>query len=284
MPARLRWGAGALVAAIVTVVVGARSVVHAGAQATTCTQGAGLSPAQIQIDAPGPNETVSGTVAVRGTARVTLVGQLSRVEVSLGSVSKAQTFEPGSVLNFNVSLDSSSLPTGSTNLTVTTCGLLAWAEKSVGVNVAAAPAVTTTLRATTTTVAGPGPTVVATSTPGTSVVALPVQAGGSTSTRVSTTVTTAPPTTETPAAAATTTTVATRPAGRDTPLVLTETPPKSSSGPPVWVGAVVGISGGLGLLFSARPWRRRTGLADADAAAADSAAAELADEDLVSTK
>jgi hypothetical protein len=46
--------------------------------------------------------------------------------------------------------------------------------------------------------------------------------------------------------------------GPDAPLVLTETPAKHSSGPPLWVGAVVGISGGLGLLFSAASWRRRS--------------------------
>src|SRR5205085_5122503 len=133
-------------------------------------------------------------------------------------------------------------------------------EKSFNVTVAAAP-VTTSPRATTTTAGpGPGPTTAGpTSTTATTVAGAPVVAGATTSTKVATTTTTAVETTEAPPAPVTTTATTVRPAGRDTPLVLTETPPKRSSGPPVWVGAVVGISGGLGLLFSARPWRRRGG-------------------------
>lgn len=263
----------------VAVVVGVGSALPAGAQAAQCMQGTGLSASSIQIDSPAVNETVSGTVVVRGSARVSLVGQLGRVEVTLGSVSKAQTFEPGSTLNFNVSLDASSLSTGSTSLKVVACGLLAYGERTINVNVAAPVVPTTVPPATTTTVGGPGTTVVgATSTSVTTASGLPGQAGATTSTRAPTTVTTTPATTVAPAPAATTTTA--RP-GRDTPLVLTETPPKRSSGPPVWVGAVVGISGGLGLLFSARPWRRRTGL-PGDRGTGD--LTETAEQDLISTR
>lgn len=43
----------------------------------------------------------------------------------------------------------------------------------------------------------------------------------------------------------------------DAPLILTEAPDDESPRKPLWVGAVVGISGGLGLLFSAASSRRR---------------------------
>lgn len=264
---------------VFTVVGGAAHADLAGAQSASCKAGSGLSPAVVTIDKPGANETVSGTITVSGTARVSLVGQLTRVEVALGSARAAQNFpDPGSVLNYEIRLDASSVPPGSATLSVTTCGLLAWGEKSVTVNVAAAEP-TTTARATTTTVGGgPGTTVVgATSTSVTTVAGAPAPVGATTSTKVSTTTTTAVPTTEAVVAATVATTPPTtaRPPGRDTPLVLTETPSKRSSGPPVWVGAVVGISGGLGLLFSARPWHRRTdGPPDA---------ADPVEQDLVST-
>ena len=269
-----RVSASVLIAALVTAVGLAVGAGAAGAQATDCSQGTGFSPAQVQIDSPTTNQTVSGTVTVKGTARISLVGQLTRVEVSLGNVTKAQTFEPGSVLNYEIKVDASSLPGGATNLTVSACGLLAWGEKSITVNVAAAPPTT---RATTTTAGSAGPPVLgATSTSVNTPAGGPVPAGATTSTRVSTSTTTPTSTTEAtvPPTVAATTTVA-RPTGRDTPLVLTETPPKGSSGPPVWVGAVVGISGGLGLLFSARPWRRRRGVPDAADAPLEEDAGEL---------
>jgi hypothetical protein len=55
-------------------------------------------------------------------------------------------------------------------------------------------------------------------------------------------------------------TQATRPTtATGAPVVLTESPPPHSPRPPLWVGAAVGISGGLGLAFSAVSWRRRSG-------------------------
>ncbi len=260
MPVWRGLGVGALVAAAVT--LGGGTLVGGGvaqAQATTCAGAAGLSAAQVTIDAPGQNETVSGTVTVRGSARAGLLGLLNRVEVTLGEVTRVQTFEPGTTLTYSVSVDASSLPAGNTPLKVAACGSLARGERSIAVNVAAPATTTTTARSTTTTGGGAGPgTTVAGAGAGAGVTTTSVATTTSTSTRVSTTEAAAP-TTEAPPPATTTTAAPRRSAGRGTPLVLTETPPQSSSGPPVWVGAVVGVSGGLGLLVAARPWRRRGG-------------------------
>ena len=255
-------GAGALVLLAAVLGIGT-GVGAAGAQTAGCPSGGGLSAAQITIEAPSPNQSVSGTVTVRGVARLTLVGSITRVEVSLGGVSAVQPFDATSEARFNLSLDASALPPGPTSLEVAACGPLAFGERSITVNVTAPATTSSTARVTTTTVAGPSTTSVGVTTTSVTTQAGggPVAAGATTSTRVTTTSTSTPPTTEAPAPVAPTTTAGTTPrSGRDTPLVLTETPPRSSSGPPVWVGAVVGISGGLGLLFSARPWRRRSGV------------------------
>lgn len=259
MPVFRRFWVGLAVAAIATLSGGQ----VAGAQAACSTSG-GLGSAQVTIDSPAPNESVSGTINVRGSAHASglnILGSLNRVEVTLGTVTKSQTFDPGTTLNFTVPVDTSTLAGGTTSLRVVACGTGVSGERSINVNVAAPGATTTAPRATTTTSAAGGgtpPTTVAGAT-STSVAAgaAGAQAAATTSTKVSTTTTTAAPTTtEVATTVAPPTTLA---SGRQAPLVLTETPTKSKSGAPVWVGAVVGISGGLGLLFSARPWRRRGG-------------------------
>ena len=223
----------------------------------------------VTVDAPAANAVVSGTFAVRGTANAGLpLGEVSRVEVTLGGTTFSETYDPANTVAFSVDVDSTNMAPGQKTMTVVACGttlagLLSRGATQVPVKVEAAPIVTSTsLPRSTTTVTAPSSSV-----PGGGSVTTVASTGGAAAsagagvaTGPTTTAASGPTTTAAPAEArAPTRADPVRPrSGPDTPLVLTETPSKPGSGPPLWVGAVVGISGGLGLLFSAASWRRRT--------------------------
>ena len=265
IPMRLRT-APALVTALLSVVVGPAAVAAWGqpASPSSCGSGTVLTAARVTIDAPAANATPSGSnVSVRGSAS-TALGSLSRVEANLGGMTKTDTVDsPGPSISFNFSFDTTTLDPGQTTLSVVACGAggisgLARGETSIPVTVQAAPsaATTTTVRTTATTVTRSG-----------GATAAPAAAGRSSSTVAPTSTTTlgpggsqttlvsAPPATEAPGLVSRAEPV--RPRGSEAPVVLTETPARHSPRSPLWVGVVVGVSGGLGLLFSALSWRRR---------------------------
>jgi hypothetical protein len=224
-----------------------------------CGGGTGLETAEVTIDTPAPNAIVSGkNVTVRGSAQATL-GQLSRVEITLAGISKVRTSSPSSSIDFEASFDVSNVPPGETSLQVVACGAfnlagtLARGEAEIRVRVQASASSTTTTLATATSVArGASPAPLA-GGPTTSVAVTTTKAGQTTTT--STPVTSVP---QQDASPVTTRAEPVRPRATEAPLVLTEAPDDDSSGPPLWVGAAVGLSGGLGLLFSASSsWRRR---------------------------
>jgi hypothetical protein len=164
-------------------------------------------------------------------------------------------------MEFEASFDVTNVPPGETSLQVVACGAFnlagtlarGEAEQTVRVQ-SASPSTTTTVASPTTVRAPANPPLGAGAT--TTVAAV-------TTTRVGqTTTTSTPPTTaaseDAPPAAATRRAEPVRPRASDAPLVLTEAPDEETSGPPLWVGAVVGVSGGVGLLFSATSsWRRK---------------------------
>lgn len=229
-----------------------------------CATGGIQTQATVDIDAPAPNSTVTGTVNVRGTATTPLVvGSVARVEVTFAGVTKTQTFSPSSNVTFNVPFDTTTFSPGAKSITVVACGALTEGSASISVNVPAPTTTTTAVSSGTTVASTPPASAQAGAT--TTVVGQAAPAGGPTTTVAgpTTTVTSSPPSTEAPAepvvvpARPTTTRGDSR---ADAPLVLTEAPDDEGSGAPLWVGAVVGISGGLGLLFSAVSWRRRANL------------------------
>lgn len=235
---------------------------------TGCGAGSGLETAEIVLDEPAPNSTVTGpTIRVVGTATASL-GLLNRVEVTVAGVTKTGQFSPSGSLSFDVPFDVSGVSPGQVSVRVVACGT----GNLTGVLARGVQQTQFTLRAAAPTTSTPPTT--GGSTPGTT-----AASGGSTGGVVSAT-TTVPVATTRPGQASSTTAPAStvpsteeaappvvderpepvRPsAGRsDAPLVLTEADDDGSSGPPLWVGAVVGVSGGLGLLFSASSSRRRT--------------------------
>ncbi len=256
---------------LLAVLLAAAAAFAAGASPAAAAEGCGSGggvTGVVTIDSPVPNAVVSGRFRVRGTASSGLpVGGINRVEVNLGGVSASADYDPGNAVDFDLPVDASNVAPGDRTLTVVACGgnsltgALSRGERSIPVKVEAAP-VTTTVRTSTTAAAsasaiGAGAGAPSTTTTAVGGAAAAAVAAGGTSTTVTTTA--RPTTTQAEARAP----AAARPdpvrprAGPDAPLVLTESPDRGSSGPPLWVGAVVGISGGLGLLFSAATWRRR---------------------------
>lgn len=232
--------------------------------ASGCGGGPGLMTADVTIKQPAANAVVSGkNVVVRASAEASL-GQLSRMEVTLAGTTKVKTASPSSSIDFEAAFDVSNVPPGETSLQVVACGAfslagsLARGEAEITVRIQAPTTTIPTSRTTVVGAGGPGSGgtggAVATTT---SVAVTTTKAGQATSASSSTTVTSvasenvaAPPAAQPRAEPA-------RPRASDAPLVLTEAPDDGSSGSPLWVGAVVGISGGFGLLFSARTsWRR----------------------------
>lgn len=253
------------------------TAVPARAQSGCSGSGSGIGSVNVQVTDPAAGATVSGDVVVRGSASAVVVGQLNHVDVSLGNASRGEDIDPGQSVSFEVHLDASKVNPGSANLVVVVCGLLARGEKRMVVTVAPPAATTSTTPGSTTSVPGsPGTTVSPSTTAVGSGTTVAGSSGGSAGGPASTVVvsgatkgsTVAPSATTTVAGSPTTvgsspgpTTAkadpvrpkTTSPGGQ---VLLTDSPPKHGSGPPLWVGAVVGLSGGLGLLYSAA-WRRR---------------------------
>lgn len=231
---------------------------------SSCGAGTVLTAARVTIDAPAPNATVSGAnVEVRGSAS-TALGSLSRVEANLGGITKTDTADlPGPSISFDFSFDTTTLDPGQTTLSVVACGAggisgLARGEKSIPVTVQAAPsaATTTTVRTSTTAVTRGGAAAAPAAGGAAASTVVPTTTAGQGPGVSQTTVASAPPATEAPAIVSRPDPIRPR-AGSDSPFVLTETPTRHSPRSPLWVGVVVGLSGGLGLLFSAVSWRRR---------------------------
>ena len=255
----------ALGAAALSAVFGPVAV--AGAQASppsSCGSGPGIASVSVSIDSPGRNATVSGpSVRVRGSASTSLV-DLSRVEATLGELRQSTEADaPGPTIPFDFTFDATRLRPGQTSLTVVACGAgslggLAWGSATTRVNVEASSEVTTTVaaRTGTTTSAKAGAVGPAAASVGSSTTVSPTTKAGQPSPASQTTVASVPPGTEAPGAVSRPEPVRPR-AGPDAPLFLTETPANHSPRPPLWVGAAVGVSGGLGLAFSAVSWRRR---------------------------
>ncbi len=252
-PSRLPWVSPILVVgALVAVVAGFPA--PAAAQLGSCGTDGIVASADVRVTSPGPGAVVSGpTVSVTGTASVPLVGQLTRVDVNLGGQRRSQSFEPSSSVNFDIDVDISDLPPGTTSLTVVACGPLARGTRQMTVTVAPARTTTTEVR-TSTTVAAPGGTQPSTTTAAPNTTAAPSQTpttlAGSSTTTVATTTSSAPTSTPVP-----TTTGSSR---RGTAVVLGEEAADRSERSPLWVGLVVGLSGAVGLLLSAATWRRRS--------------------------
>jgi hypothetical protein len=229
---------------------------RAAAQSSGCGVGPALGTAQVTIDEPSDGDTVSGRVTVRGRARAN-IGQLSRVEGDLGGKSTFEEYDPSTTLDFELTFDVRNVAPGEAVLSVTACGsgnltgALARGVAEMTVQVEA-PVTSTTASRTSSSLAVPAGTF-----PGgtSTTVGVTTTRAGNPATGSSSTVA-ANQTAEPPLVLARPDPVRPK-TGSDAPLVLTESPDSGSPRPPLWVGAVVGISGGLGLLFSASSSRRR---------------------------
>lgn len=221
---------------------------------SSCSEGAGL--ASVDVDRPFPNSVAIGQVRVEGSAQAAVGFNLSRVEISVGGEPVTRTYEPSPSIEFSVLVDVRDLEPGPATVRVVACGTgltgaLAQGEREFSITIQAPPS-TTAPRASSTVpsqsgaAAGSDTTAAPTTT-------RPGQADpiGATST------TAAPPTTEPRVEVYQPEPVRPKSAG-DAPVILTQTPADKSPRPPLWVGAVVGVSGALGLGFSAASWRRRT--------------------------
>ena len=260
----------ALLAAFAAALV-ASPTAGAAAAETGCGSGSGLT-GSVTIDSPAPNASVSGTVEVSGTASAGPVGTLSRVEATLGAASASKTYDANPSIDFSLTLDVSNVAPGRNTLTVTACGTngltgaLSRGSASVPVVVKDVSAVTSTTAGRTTTTAASGSSgsvpagATTTTSAGTSAAAAVAAKGAATST----TATSSPPTSTTAVAAPTTVAAGAKSepsrvrTGSNRPVVLTETPATHGSGKPLWVGAVVGVSGVIGVVLSAASRRRRT--------------------------
>jgi hypothetical protein len=247
----------------------------AAAQDESCGSGGGLTGV-VTIDSPAPNASVAGTVQVTGTASARPVGTLTRVEATLGGASDAGTYPAAATIEFSLTLDVSNVAPGRNTLTVTACGTssltgaLSRGSASVPVVVKDASAATTTTVGQTTTTAATrssgssGSSAAGATTTTTSATADAAGAVVGRGAATSTTATSSPSTTTTAVAAPAPVAPAAKSdqpkarSGSNRPVVLTETPAKHGSGKPLWVGAVVGVSGVIGVMFSAATWRRRT--------------------------
>lgn len=215
------------------------SVPHAGAQ-SGCP-GAGVSAASVDVVSPRPGEQVRGVVVVRG--RVSAPLAVSRVELQVGrSIVDAQSFRETPSADFSLSWDATRAPAGQASLRVMACGqgiggVLVQGSTTVAVEVLAVPA--PTQGATSTSVGTPttvSPTTTSSLSP-------------STSTSTTRTSTTLPATTTTqPLPDLLTEERAVGPAGRLLPGEAAASEGRRSY--PVWVGAVVGLSGLAGLVVS----------------------------------
>ncbi|MCA1691927.1 MAG: hypothetical protein ABR540_15660 [Acidimicrobiales bacterium] len=214
---------------------------------SSCAGSVGVT-ATIEVDEPAPNAVVSGpTLFVSGIARTEL-GVLSRVEATFEGSPRSEVYPPAQEVGFAFAFNLGRVPPGDAVVHIVACGpgltgALIGGERRIVVTVGE-PVTRTTAAAPTTIVQAAGDTSAATTT-------VPV----------STTIAAAAATTSTSSLPAETATEQAREvtprAGLEAPLILTDAPEDDSPQKPLWVGAVVGISGGLGLLFSAASSRRR---------------------------
>ena len=231
------------------------------ARAASACSATPAATGSVTIATPSPGQAVSGVVKVTGSASA--VAPLSQVELFAGSSLVASaSYSPQRRLSFALSWDASRAPVGPTRLRVLACGgniagvMADRGSGEVTVEVVAPPPPTT---------ARPGSTTSTSSVAG--------GAGGPTTTgsRGGTTVPVS--TTRVPAVTTTRRKAAAVAGGRQdeggsrsrgggdrpvTPGRLLLTPGQEDTpGPPLWVGAVVGLPGVAGLLLSARRhWRR----------------------------
>ncbi len=222
-----------------------------------------LSNVNVRVTSPAPGSVVTGpSVTVRGTATA-LIAEVSRVEVTFGDETVARNYSTSGSIDFDVTVDASDVPTGPTVVKVQACGSGARGNQqfSVAYQPRASATSTTVNQPTTTAARSPGGSTPASSTTVASGAAA-LTAGGPTSTTPGQTTVASQPTT-TVAAAPSPPAASKRPepvrpgTNTDGSIVLSDSPDEGSSRPPLWVGAVVGVSGGIGLLFSATTWRRR---------------------------
>ena len=258
----LRKVAFGLVAAGV-LALGASGMAEAQSDGACPTEGI-LSTVNIRVTSPAPGSVVTGpTVTVRGTATA-LIAEVSRVEVTFGDETVARNYSTSGSIDFDITVDASDVPTGPTVVRVQACGSGARGNQqfSVAYQPRASATSTTVNQPTTTGAISPGGSTPAPSTTLAAGVAGALTPGGPTSTTPGRTTLASQPTTTVgaPAAppAASKRPEPVRPGtNTDGSIVLSDSPDEGSSRPPLWVGAVVGVSGGVGLLFSATTWRRR---------------------------
>jgi len=241
----------------------------AAAQSEACPSEGLLSPVDVRVASPARGSTVTGpSVTVRGTAS-TLLGELTRVEVSVGDASVARSYASSPSIDFELTVDAADVAAGATSVRVVACSsgargedrfTVAYQPRAAAATTTSAPRPSTTVvssgggasGAPTTTVSTPAAVIAAgatqptTTTPGPTTVA----------DRPTTTVASGPPPADTGRSAGRSEPV--RPGtNADGSVILSDSPDEGSSRPPLWVGAVVGVSGGIGLMFSATSWRRR---------------------------
>ncbi|MFP5318281.1 MAG: hypothetical protein ACLGI2_08295 [Acidimicrobiia bacterium] len=266
--ASVRWRRVASAVAAAALVAVAPAAPAAAQGEGSCPTDGVLSPVEVRVTSPGRGATVTGpSVTVRGSASA-LLAELTRVEVTFGDQSVARNYSPGSPIDFELTVDASAVAAGPTSVRVVACSSSVRGEDRFTVTYqprAAAATTTSPARPATTSVSSPGAATGATTTTA-GPAAGPAVANGATAptstTPGQTTVANQPTTTvaapDAPAPAAANRPQPVRPGTNvDGNVVLSDSPDEGSSRPPLWVGAVVGLSGGIGLLFSATTWRRR---------------------------
>lgn len=206
--------------------------------------GVGVSAVTVDVVSPRPGQRVQGVVVVSGKVSAPLA--VSRVELQVGrSIVDAQSFPAAPAADFSLSWNASSAPAGQASLRVVACGqglggVLVQGSATVVVEVAAAssstaPSTSIPISSTSSTVRGTTTTTVS-----------PSSTTSTSSARTSTTF-----------SRTTTTTLAdpglvtagrlVGPAGR---LLPGEAATSRRRAHPIWVGAVVGLSGVGGLVAS----------------------------------
>jgi hypothetical protein len=242
--------------AAASVLLGAGGWVPASAQTTiaSCpTQG--LTLAAVEITSPKADSTITA-----GAQRVTgrLFEGLTRVELYIDGVLTDARSVPQGQESFDLTWQATTSLPRTVAILVVGCG------SGIGQLLRASDEVRVRLTPVDTTRPSPSSTVVTPST------AAPVRttiastatttaAAGTASAGAASSTTTKPEATTVPTTVVSTTTAppattATRQA--NTPLVLSEKADEDEPGPPLWVGAVVGLSGTLGLALSALISRR----------------------------
>jgi hypothetical protein len=233
-------------------------VAPAKAQSSSCDGVA--TPANVTIDTPAPNETLSGTVVVEGTAEGV---SLSKVVVTLAGQTRQHIFNPNGSLSFSSQFDTSTMNPGPATLRVVACSAnlaagvaLSRGERSIPVTIRGQTSTTAVRSSTTAPASGQAPA------PGQQATASTTTPGATTTTPGSSTTVTSSPTTTEPRWDVAKSDPVRPDAAREGRMIITAGEDKKSPRPPLWVGAVVGLSGAIGLGFSAASWRRRAHAAE----------------------